>query len=124
LFIFERLTPFESKLSMNRIIEIRSYSLKPGTRDAYHQIVLDEALPLLRKWKMDVVAFGASPHNADSYYLIRAFADVDDMNRQEEAFYGSDEWKQGPREAIVSKIETYTSIVIEVDEATLQGLRR
>jgi len=124
LFIFERLTPFESKLNMNRIIEIRSYTLKPGTRDAYHQVVIDEALPLLRKWKMDVVAFGASPHDADSYYLIRAFDDVDDLNRQEDAFYGSDEWKQGPREAIVSKIENYTSIVIEVDDATLQGLRR
>ena len=109
---------------MNQIIEIRSYTLKPGTRDAYHRVVIDEALPLLRKWKMDVVAFGASPHDADSYYLIRAFDDVDDLNRQEDAFYGSDEWKQGPREAIVSKIENYTSIVIEVDDATLQGLRR
>lgn len=109
---------------MNKIIEIRSYNLKPGTRDAYHQVVVEQAVPMLKRWKMDVVAFGASPHDETSYYLIRAFADVDDLNRQEDAFYGSDEWRQGPREAILSKIENYTSIVIAVDEATLAGLRR
>src|SRR6267154_2382205 len=100
---------------MNRIIEIRSYNLKPGTRSAYHQMVLEQALPLLQRSKMDVVAFGASPHDENSYYLIRAFADIDDLNRQEDAFYGSDDWRQGPREAILALIENYTSIVIEVD---------
>jgi hypothetical protein len=109
---------------MNPIIEIRSYTLKPGTRDAYHQLVLEQAVPMLKRWQMDVVAFGASPHDADSYYLIRAFADLDDLNRREDAFYGSDEWRNGPREAILSRIENYTSIVLEVDDATLAGLRR
>src|SRR5262249_8300794 len=108
---------------MNRIIEIRSYNLKPGTRDAYHQVVLDQALPMLRRWKMDVVAFGMSPHDENTYFLIRAFDDLDDMNRQEDAFYGSYTWRQGPREAILSMIENYTSIVLHVDEATLEGLR-
>ena len=108
---------------MGRIIEIRSYNLKPGTRSAYHQLVLEQAYPLLQRWKMDVVAFGASPHDENTYYLIRAFANLDDLNRQEEAFYGSEEWQRGPREAILSLIDNYTSIVIEVDEATLQGLR-
>ena len=109
---------------MNHIVEIRSYNLKPGTRDAYHQVVVEQAVPMLQRAKMDVVAFGASPHDADSYYLIRAFADLDDLNRQEAAFYGSDEWRSGPREAILSRIENYTSIVLEVDDATLAGLRR
>ncbi|MEO8394456.1 MAG: NIPSNAP family protein [Chloroflexota bacterium] len=109
---------------MSQIVEIRSYNLKPGTRAAYHQVVVDEAVPMLRRWKMDVVAFGASPHDENTYYLMRAFADVDDLNRQEDAFYGSEEWRTGPREAILSRIENYTSIVIEVDDATLAGLRR
>ena len=109
---------------MKQIVEIRSYNLKPGTRTAYHQAVVEQALPLLRRWKMDVVAYGPSPHDENSYYLMRAFADLDDMNRQEDAFYGSEDWRTGPREAIVSRIESYTSIVIEVDETTLQGLRR
>jgi hypothetical protein len=109
---------------MKQIVEIRSYNLKPGTRTAYHQLMLEHAYPLLQRWHMDVVAFGASPHDENTYYLIRAFADLDDLNRQEDAFYGSGEWRQGPREAILALIENFTSIVIEVDDTTLAGLRR
>lgn len=109
---------------MRRIIEIRSYNLKPGTRVDFHKLVVEHSLPMLERWKMDVVAYGASPHDEDSYYLIRSFASLEDRQRQEDAFYGSDEWRQGPREAIVALIENYTTIVLEVDEATLQGLRQ
>ena len=45
------------------------------------------------------------------------------MNKAHEAC-GSDEWRQGPREAILSLIETYTEVVLEMDEATVDGLRR
>ena len=109
---------------MNRIIEIRSYNLKPGTRDAYHKIVIEEAIPMLRHWKMDVVSFGASPQDENTYYLIRSFADLQDMEKSEDAFYGSDEWRQGPRASILEKIENYAAIVLDVDETTLNGLRK
>ena len=109
---------------MGRFVEIRSYNLKPGTRDAFHRLVLDRALPMLQRWKMEVVAHGPSPHDDTSYYLIRAFGSLDDRRRQQEAFYGSDEWKQGPRDPIVALIDSYTSIVLEMDEAALRGLRQ
>jgi hypothetical protein len=66
--------------------------------------------------------FGPSPHDDASYYLIRAFGSVQDRQREEDAFYGSDERRQGPREAIVGRIESMTSVVIETDEATVDGL--
>ena len=109
---------------MSWVIEIRSYNLKPGTRAQYHALVETQAMPLLKRWQMDVVAYGASLGDEDLYYLIRAFASVDDLEAQEDAFYGSAEWREGPREAILALIEHYTSIVIAVDEITLQGLRR
>ena len=31
----------------SRMVEIRSYNLKPGTRDRFHQLFLKEALPML-----------------------------------------------------------------------------
>jgi len=40
----------------------------------------------------------------------------------EDAFYSSDDWKQGPREAILSLIENYSDIVLELDEVTVEGL--
>jgi hypothetical protein len=105
------------------MVEIRGYNLKPGTRDRFHQLFLREALPMLRRWKIDVVAYGPSLHDKDSYYLMRSFASVDDRARSEDAFYGSDEWRKGPREAVLADIESYTTIVVPLDEATLDGLR-
>jgi ketosteroid isomerase-like protein len=109
--------------ALKRTVEIRSYNLKPGTRDRFHQLVERDALPLLRRARIDVVAYGPSLHDADAYYLMRSFASVDDRQRTEDAFYGSVEWRQGPREAILACIENYTTVVVELDEATLEGLR-
>jgi hypothetical protein len=108
----------------SRIVEIRSYNLKPGTRERFHQRFEQEALPMLRRWKIDVVAYGPSLHDSDSYYLMRAYSSIEGRQRSEDAFYGSDEWRKGPREAVLADIDGYTTIVIELDDATLQGLRR
>ena len=107
-----------------RVVEIRSYNLKPGTRDRFHQLFLAQALPMLNRWKVDLVGYGPSLHDSDSYYLMRAFPGVEERQKSEDAFYGSEEWKQGPREAILADIDSYTMIVLQVDDATLAGLRR
>jgi ketosteroid isomerase-like protein len=109
--------------SSDYVLEIRSYNLKPGTRDAFHALFVREALPLLQRWRVNVVAYGPSIHDRDSYFLMRAFASVEERERNEDAFYGSDEWRNGPRAAVLAAIDGYTTIVIRVDEATLQGLR-
>ena len=108
---------------MSPVLEIRSYNLKPGTRDRFHAIAERDAIPMLRRFKIDVVAHGPSAHDADSYYLMRAFPSVEERQRLEDAFYGSDEWTRGPREEVLSLIVSYTTVVIGVDEPTLRGLR-
>ena len=82
-----------------------------------------KAIPMLKRWKVDVVAFGPSPHDDDSYYLIRSYASLADRQQSQDAFYGSDEWRKGPRESVVGKIESMTSIVLELDNTLVDGLR-
>ena len=106
------------------MVEIRSYNLKPGTRDRFHQLFLKEALPMLNRWKVDVVAYGPSLHDRDSYFLMRAFEGVEQRQTSEDAFYGSEEWIKGPRERVLADIDSYTTIVIQLDQPTLQGLRK
>jgi NIPSNAP protein len=107
-----------------KVVELRSYNLKPGTRDRFHKLFLAQALPMLNRWKVDVVGYGPSLHDSDSYFLMRAFPSVEERQKSEDVFYGSEEWKQGPREAILADIVSYTTIVMQVDEPTLAGLRR
>ena len=109
---------------MIHFIEFRAYNLKDGTRDEFHRLFLQEAFPMLKRWNIDVVAYGPSLHDQSSYYLIRRYDSLAQREQSEEAFYGSAEWRQGPREAIIALIENYTEIVFELDESTIQGLIR
>jgi len=97
------------------VAEIRSYTLKPGTRDSFHRLVLDYSLPMLKRWKIGVLGYGPSLQEDSSYYLVRVYPSLEARQRSEDAFYGSDEWKKGPREAIVSRIINYTTVIMPVD---------
>lgn len=106
------------------VLEIRSYNLKSGARDDFHRRFERDSLPLLRRRQVDVVAYGPSQHDRDSYYLMRTFPDLTARERTEGAFYSSPEWLSGPRAAVLAAIDSYTTVVIRVDDATLRGLRR
>jgi hypothetical protein len=109
---------------MSHVLEIRSYTLKPGTREEFHRLFLEQAFPMLQRWHVDVVAYGPSLHDRNSYFLMRRYDNLAQREESENAFYGSDEWKQGPRESIIALIENYTEVVLELDESTVEGLRR
>jgi hypothetical protein len=108
---------------MKRIVEIRSYNLEPDTGTRFHELAEQRAIPMLKRWQVDVVAYGPSLHDADVYFLMRSYASLEDRQQSQDAFYGSSEWREGPREGILALIDSYTSTVIEVGETTLQGLR-
>jgi hypothetical protein len=111
-------------MQMARIVEIRTYVLVPDTGQEYERLFHEEALPLLERHGIDVVAFGRSLGDPGGYFLIRAFDDLDHRQDSEESFYGSAEWREGPREAILALISSYTDLVLELDEPTIDGIRR
>lgn len=102
---------------MNRspVIEIRSYNLKPGMRAYFNRLFEEQCLPMLARWKVNVLGYGPSLHDTDSYYLVRAFNSVEEREKGEDAFYGSEEWKKGPREDVLAQIVSYTTVVLPVD---------
>jgi hypothetical protein len=108
---------------VTRFVEIRAYNLKPGSRATFHRLVTDQSVPMLNRWAVDVVAYGPSVHDDDSYYLIRSYASPEERQSSQDAFYGSDEWRRGPRQAVIECIESDTSVVIMMEPGTIDGLR-
>ena len=109
------------------ILEIRTYRLKPGTRDAFVALMRGEAVPLLVRRGITVVDCGPSlvdEDGSEEAYLVRAFPSLEARREQEEAFYGSDEWRQGPRETVLAPIESFHTIVMEVSQEAVDALRR
>jgi len=108
------------------ILEIRTYRVKPGTRDEFVRVMRGEAASLLGRYGINVVDSGPSlvdEDGAEEAYLIRSFASLAERDERESAFYGSDDWRLGPREAIVSCIESYHTIVLDVDDSAATALR-
>ncbi len=101
--------------SSDVVIEILTLTLKPGTRDKFHQVYVTESLPLLKKWNIQVVAHGPSQHDENSYYIIRSFKSLDERQKAEDSFYTSDDWREGPMKTILSMIEHDSYIVVTAE---------
>jgi hypothetical protein len=109
--------------SSEKIIEIRSYNLKPGACEIFHKLFTEQSLPMLKRWNVEVVTFGPSLHGEDSYFLVRSYKNLSERQQSQDAFYGSDEWRQGPREAILACIVNYTTVVIPAREELITILK-
>ena len=106
-----------------RTVEILQYTLRKGSGAAFHTIMREISVPLHQRHGIDVVSFGNSLHDADCYYLIRAFASPESMATVLEAFYASADWRNGPREDIIGSIETSIKTVISLPPESVEGLR-
>jgi quinol monooxygenase YgiN len=109
---------------MSRLLEIRTYRLKPGTVDAFHNAVHTKAIPMLIAKGMDVVAYGRSDHEEQTYFLIRAYANRAALESEQTAFYGSDDWKSGPRSSLVDLIESYMNTLIWASPQAVESMRK
>jgi NIPSNAP len=96
----------------NSIIEILTIDLKPGRRDEFHKLYVSEALPLLKKWNFEVLAYGPSLHDVNSYYVIRRFKSLEDRQKSEDAYYSSDDWQKGPRSTILALVDDFAYAVL------------
>jgi len=108
---------------MTRLVEIRTYRLKPGSLSAFHEAMRDRAVPFIRSKGMDVVAFGKSDHEEETYFLARSYESRAALEREQSAFYGSQEWRMGPREALVMHIETYMNTLLSMSQEAVESLR-
>jgi hypothetical protein len=106
-----------------RLVEIRAYRLKPGTRAEFDAAVTEHALPMVRAFGMDVVAHGPVGNDDNGYFLVRSFASLAELQAQEDAFYGSAPWREGPREALVSRIDTYIDTLLWLSPPSIDDLR-
>jgi hypothetical protein len=107
--------PMNNSTASEKIIEILTLDIKPGRRDEFHKRYVTNSVPLLKKWNFNLVAYGPSLHDANSYYVIRAFKSLEDRQVSEDAFYNSTHWKQGPRNAILELVDHFSYAVVSAE---------
>ncbi|MDE9366291.1 NIPSNAP family protein [Luteipulveratus sp. YIM 133132] len=107
------------------LLEIRTYRLHPGTAEEFVGVMREQALPLLEQQGIRVVRAERSLTSEDGHdeaCLIRAFASSEERDSLETTFYSSEAWRTGPREAILSRIESYHTVVLDVSAEAVDAL--
>lgn len=107
-----------------RLLEVRTYRIRDGRRAEFDRLFRVGALPLLLKLGIEVVGAGPSIDDELHYVLLRAYRSLDELNMQESAFYGSDAWRDGPRESILACIESFHTVVLETTGEAVDALAR
>ena len=105
----------------DRFVEFRLYKLKPGTRDTFHGIAAD-AVEMLHRHGITVVGHGPSAHDADSYFLMRAYPSLEAREKALQGFYGSEEWAKRFNATVAGMIESYNTIVLEASSPAIRTI--
>ena len=108
---------------MTKSVEILLYTLKEGAGAEFFSIMETISVPLHKESGIDIVWHGQSQHDPDSYFLIRAFPDMQGLQEQQQAFYRSDAWRSGPRRAIIDRIEVSLKVVVPMSEEAIEAIR-
>ncbi len=77
---------------------------------------------MARRHGHNVVGFGPSLHDEDSYYLIRAFVDEEERRRSLASLYESEEWLQNYDERVMGLIDSYQTAVITAPSEAVDRL--
>jgi hypothetical protein len=108
---------------MRHLLEIRTYRLKPGTLAAFHDAMHTQDVPMIRGAGMDVVSYGTSDHEEETYFLIRAYKNRAALVFEQTHFYGSHQWKEGPRSALIDRIDTYLNTLVWLSPQAIEEMR-
>jgi hypothetical protein len=87
-----------------RTVEFLQYTLQPSTGNEFHQIMRSVSVPLHQAAGIDVVTYGQSQHDPDSYVLIRAFDNPEHREKSLDAFYQSDIWRNGQERKLLTAL--------------------
>lgn len=104
------------------ITEIRIYKLKENMATTFYKVFTEQSMPMMKRWNVDVLDYGFSLIDKDSFYLIRNYENLEQRKISQDAFYGSDEWKNGPEQEIMDCIDTYNTSVVDGSKLLLSKI--
>jgi hypothetical protein len=99
------------------VLDLRTYKLRPGAGEQFGRILKTDVLPMLDRFGIEVVGYGPSLDDADSYYLVRRFGSISKRNERLDTFYGSEEWRRQQRERVLALIDSFHVLLLPAASA-------
>jgi hypothetical protein len=101
---------------------MRLFKLHAGTRDEFHRISDEGTIPMMRRYGINVLAYGPTLNDENGYLLLRCFASEEERTRLSQSLYDNEEWERNYEEPVMSMIESYHTAVIPAAESLVAQL--
>src|SRR5262245_10760629 len=95
------------------IIEMRTYRIKPGKRAEFLEIFRAKSLPAHREIGMTIAGPFLSVEDADTFFFMRGFPNLESREPMKAKFYEGELWKRELESLLMPMIERYDVVVVE-----------
>ena len=98
---------------MSRVVEMRTYTLKPDKREEFLRVFREKSIPAHESIGMKVVGPFLSIEKSGVFFFMRIFPDLARRNPMKEAFYEGQLWKSELEHVLMPMIESYDAVVVD-----------
>ena len=95
------------------IIEMRTYTTKPGKRSQFLEVFRSRSVPAHRELGMAVSGPFLSVDDPDTFFFMRGFPDLASREPMKARFYEGELWKGELESVLMPMLERYDVVVVE-----------
>ena len=95
------------------IIEMRTYKTKPGLRETFLAIFRTKSMPAHSKIGMTIVGPFLSLDDADTFFFMRGFANLESRQAMRDRFYQSELWTRELEPTLLPMLEKYDVVLVD-----------
>ena len=95
------------------IIEMRTYTTKPGKRAQFLEAFNSKSVPAHREIGMTIAGPFLSVEDPDTFFFMRGFPDLASRDPMKAKFYEGPLWKSELENLLMPMLEQYDVVVVE-----------
>jgi len=95
------------------IIEMRTYKTKAGMRSRFLEIFRSKSIPAHTEIGMKILGPFLSVEDADTFFFMRGFPDLDSREPMKAKFYEGELWKNELENVLMPMLEKYDVVVVD-----------
>ena len=98
------------------IIEMRTYKTKPGMRARFLEVFRAKSIPAHAEIGMKILGPFVSVEDADTFFFMRGFPDLDSREPLKAKFYEGELWKSELEHVLMPMVDRYEVLLVEDSE--------
>jgi hypothetical protein len=95
------------------IIEMRTYKTKPGCRARFIEIFRTKSMPAHAEIGMKLLGPFLSIEDADTFFFMRGFPDIESREPMKAKFYDGDLWKRELEHELMPMLDKYEVALVD-----------